>query len=84
MDYEKIISMISADVLISRNMYTPGFPLLNTERTLHFTDDGLYLIQYERNVFETNSSTALSAKIDSIEKIEDKVYNTVYDELIKF
>lgn len=72
-------SMVSADVLISRNMYTPSFPLLNTENTLHFTDDGLYLIQYESYVFEANSSASSSAKINSIEKIEDKLYNAVYD-----
>lgn len=78
-----IFSMVSADILISRNMYTPHFPLLNTEKTLHFTDDGLYLIQYKGNIFETDSPTSSAQKINSIEKIEDKVYNTVYELLCK-
>ncbi len=65
----------SADTLVDHR----GYSLFETgtdftAATTHYTEDGLYVIQYSLPFYESNSE---ENEILSIERIDDEVYNTV-------
>ena len=74
------MSAVFASALISCKQYDTKNPLLDADKTLHFCDDGLYLVQYETFLGELSSA---ELKIASIEKIDDIVFNAVYEALSK-
>lgn len=66
--------------LISHSEYENDIDEGALSSTLHITDDGLYLVLYDNTLYTVDSE---KIKIISIEKVNDKVYNAVYDLLFK-
>lgn len=74
------LNELSSSVLVLRRGYhsNQDTDILNT--TLHVTDNGLYWVSYDSTLYLVESE---EIKINTIEKIEDKVYDTVYELLCK-
>lgn len=74
------LNELSSSLLFLRRGYQSNqdTDILNT--TLHVTDNGLYWVSYDSTLYLVESE---EIKINTIEKIEDKVYNTVYELLCK-
>lgn len=70
------LNELSSSVLFLRRGYQSNQDVEVLSSTLHVTDNGLYLVSYDNTLYLVKSE---EIKINSIEKIEDKVYNTVYN-----
>ena len=75
-DNEVGLNELSCYVLFSRRGYQSNYNADALSSTLHFTNDGLYLLAYDNTIYSKNSS---KIKISSIEKVDDGVFNKVYD-----
>lgn len=69
--------MLSADTLFARKKYDTDIIKTDTiNATLHLTDEGLFLVSYDNDLYSDDSS---NIKIISIDKVNDDEYCKIVD-----